>query len=84
VVGCRPRESEARVDKRKQLTKGKAALLVVVSAGGAVVSALALHGWHVYVGLAFVGVGVFIGFMRWNRKFPEDAPIETNGDGRVM
>ena len=72
------------MDKRKQLTKGRAAFLVVVSAAGAIVSATALHGWHVYVGLALVGVGVFIGFMRWNRKFPKNGYAETEGNGRVM
>lgn len=77
-------KSEARVDKQKQLTKGKAAFLVVVSAAGAIVSAVALHGWHIYVGLALVGVGVFIGFVRWNRKFPNNDSVETKGNGLLM
>ena len=72
------------MDKRKQLTKGKAAFLIVVSALGTILSVLELHGWHVYVGLALVGVGVFIGFMRWNRKFPKNGYAETEGNGRVM
>jgi hypothetical protein len=72
------------VDKRKQLTKGKAAFLVVISALGAMTSALALHGWHVYVGFALVGVGVFIGFMRWNSKFPKNDSAETDDDDLVM
>jgi len=72
------------VDKREQLTKGKAAFLIVVSALGAILSVLELHGWHVYLGLAGVGVGVFIGFMRWNRKFPQDGHTKTKGNGRVM
>jgi hypothetical protein len=27
-----------------------------------------LHGWHVYLGFAIVGVGILIGFLIWNRK----------------
>jgi hypothetical protein len=57
------------VVEQKQLTKGRAALLLILSAAGAVVSATALHGWHVYLGFAIVAVGIFIGFIRWNRKY---------------
>jgi hypothetical protein len=57
------------VVEQKQLTKGKAALLLILSAVGAIVSATQLHGWHVYVGFAIVGIGLFIGFILWNRKF---------------
>jgi hypothetical protein len=57
------------VVEQKQLTKGRAALLLILSAAGAVVSATALHGWHVYLGFAIVAVGLFIGFIRWNRKY---------------
>jgi len=28
-----------------------------------------LHGWHVYLGFAIVGIGIFIGFFLWNRKY---------------
>lgn len=52
-----------------RLTKGKAALLLILSAAGAVVSAKMLYGWHVYVGFAIVAIGLFIGFVRWNRKY---------------
>ncbi|HEV1995332.1 MAG TPA: hypothetical protein VGR03_13465 [Candidatus Acidoferrum sp.] len=55
--------------EQKQLTKGKAALLLMLSAVGAIVSATQLHGWHIYLGFALVGIGVFIGFIRWNRKY---------------
>jgi hypothetical protein len=72
------------VGKREQLTKGKAAFLIVVSALGAILSVLELHGWHVYLGLAGVGAGVYIGFMRWNRKFTKNDSVETKGNGRVM
>ena len=55
--------------EQKELTKGKAALLLVLSALIAVVSATLLHGWHVYVGLATAGVAIFFAFTRWNRKY---------------
>jgi hypothetical protein len=56
------------VVEQKELTKGKAALLLVLSALMAVVSATLLHGWQVYVGLAFAGAAIFFAFIRWNRK----------------
>ena len=55
--------------EQKQLTKGKAALLLILSALGAILSATRLHGWHIYLGFAIVGFGLFIGFTRWNRKY---------------
>jgi NADH:ubiquinone oxidoreductase subunit 2 (subunit N) len=61
--------TETRVVEQRRLTKGKAALLLILSALGAVVSATALHGWHVYAGFAIVAIGLFIGFIRWNRKY---------------
>ena len=60
---------EARVVEQKRLTKGKAALLLILSALGAIVSVTLLHGWHIYLGLAIVGIGLFIGFIRWNRNY---------------
>jgi NADH:ubiquinone oxidoreductase subunit 2 (subunit N) len=57
------------VVEQKQLTKGKAALLLILSALGAIVSATSLHGWHMYVGFAITGIAIFIGFTRWNRKY---------------
>ncbi len=54
--------------EQKKLTKGKAALLLVLSALGAIVSATELHGWHVYLGFAIVGAGLLIGFLIWNRE----------------
>lgn len=59
---------EARVVEQKKLTKGRAALLLILSAVGAIVSARELHRWHVYLGFAIVGIGLFIGFLIWNRK----------------
>jgi hypothetical protein len=60
--------TEARVVEQKKLTKGRAALLLILSALGAIASATMLHGWHVYLGLAVVGIGLFIGFILWNRQ----------------
>jgi hypothetical protein len=57
------------VVEQRKLTKGNAALLLVLSAVGAIASATLLHGWHIYLGFAVVGIGLFIGFIRWNRKF---------------
>jgi len=57
------------VVEQKKLTKGKAALLLVLSALGAIVSATMLHGWHVYLGFAIVGIGLFLGFLAWNREY---------------
>jgi hypothetical protein len=57
------------VVEQKRLTKGKAALLLTLSAVGAIVSATELHGWYVYAGFAIVAIGLFIGFIRWNRKY---------------
>jgi 4-hydroxybenzoate polyprenyltransferase len=67
-VGFAEARSEKRVVEQKRLTKGKAALLLILSALGAIVSATLLHGWHVYVGFAVVAVALFIGFIRLNRN----------------
>jgi hypothetical protein len=56
------------VVEQTELTKGKAALVLALSAGVAVISATMLHGWHVYAGLAVAGAAIFIGFLRWNRR----------------
>jgi len=68
-VGIARARSETRVVERRQLTKGKAALLLVLSSVGAIASATLLHGWHPYLGFAVVGIGLFIGFIRWNRRY---------------
>jgi len=68
-VGIARARSETRVVEQRQLTKGKAALLLVLSAVGAIASATQLHGWHIYLGFAAVGIGLFIGFIRWNRRY---------------
>ena len=57
-----------RVVEQEKLTKGKAALLLVLSAVGAAVSAAFLHGWQVYAGFAVVAVALFAAFLYWNRK----------------
>jgi hypothetical protein len=50
------------------MSKTKALLLVSLSGLTAVISALELHGWHVYLALALVGIGLAIGFLRWSRN----------------
>jgi hypothetical protein len=68
-VGIAAARSETRVVEQKRLTKGKAALLLILSALGAIVSAKVLHGWHVYLGFATVGIAILVGFVLWNRKY---------------
>ncbi|HYT21711.1 MAG TPA: hypothetical protein VEW05_15975 [Candidatus Polarisedimenticolia bacterium] len=68
-VGFAAARSEARVVEQKRLTRGRGALLLILSALGAIVSATMLHGWRVYLGFAIVGIGLFIGFFLWNRKY---------------
>jgi hypothetical protein len=68
-VGIAGAGSETRVVEQKRLTKGPAALLLILSALGAVASATMLHGWHIYLGFAAVGIVLFIGFILWNRKY---------------
>lgn len=67
-MGIAVRRSETRVVEQKKLTKGKSALLLVLSAAGAIASAMLLHGWHVYVGFAVVGAFILAGFLFWNRQ----------------
>jgi hypothetical protein len=59
-VGIAKARSETRVVEQRRLTKGRA---------GASATATLLHGWHIYLGFAAVGIGLFIGFIRWNRKY---------------
>ena len=68
-VGSAKARTETRVVEQKKLTKGRAALLLVLSALGAIVSATMLHGWHVYLGFAIVGIALFIGFILSNREY---------------
>jgi hypothetical protein len=51
-----------------EMSKTKATFLVSLSGLAAVISALQLHGWHVYLALALIGIGLTIGFVRWSRK----------------
>lgn len=76
MVGGELTRCEPRVEKQKQLTKGKAALLFLLSAIGALVSATFLHGWYVYLGFALVGAGIFLGFTYWNRDAIDGRSIE--------
>jgi hypothetical protein len=52
----------------REMSKTKAAFLVSLSGLAAVISALGLHGWHVYLALSLIGIGLVIGFVRWSRK----------------
>ncbi len=50
------------------MSKSKAVLLVSLSGLAAVISALELHGWHIYLALALIGAALTVGFVRWSRK----------------
>jgi hypothetical protein len=50
------------------MSKGQATLLVSLSGLAAIISALGLHGWHVYLALTLIGTGLAIGFVLWSRK----------------
>ncbi len=52
----------------REMSKSKATFLICLSGLAAVISALGLHGWHVYLALALVGVALAIGFIRWSKK----------------
>lgn len=52
----------------REMSKSKATFLIFLSGLAAVISALGLHGWHVYLALALVGVALAIGFIRWSKK----------------
>ena len=52
----------------REMSKTKAAFLVCLSGLAAVISALGLHGWHVYLALSLIGIGLIIGFFRWTQK----------------
>jgi hypothetical protein len=54
--------------EHREISKSKATLLVSLSGLAAVISALGLHGWHVYLALTLIGAGLTIGFLRWSQK----------------
>ena len=54
--------------EHREMSKSKAVLLVSVSGLTAVLSALELHGWHVYLALVLIGAGLTVGFVRWSRN----------------
>jgi hypothetical protein len=47
----------------------KAAISFAVAVAAAIFSALELHGWHVYVGLALTFTVAAYGLTRWRRKY---------------
>jgi hypothetical protein len=49
------------------MSKAKATILVSLSGLTAIIAAMELHGWHVYLALALVGAGLAAGFLRWSR-----------------
>ena len=53
--------------EKREMSKSRAVFLAFLSGLAAVFSALELHGWHVYLALALVGIGLGIGFFRWSR-----------------
>ena len=54
---------------QREISKTKAAILISLSGLAAVISTLELHGWHVYLAMGLVGIGLTIGFIRWSKKY---------------
>src|SRR6476660_1075427 len=54
---------------QREISKSKAGILIALSGLAAVISALELHGWHVYLAMGLVGIGLAIGFIRWSKKY---------------
>lgn len=54
--------------QHREMSKSKAAFLVSLSGLAAIISALEMHGWHVYLALSLVGIALAIGFLRWSRE----------------
>ena len=54
---------------QREISKSKAVILIALSGLAAVISALELHGWHVYLAMGLVGMGLAIGFIRWSKKY---------------
>ena len=48
----------------------KAAISYAIAMAAAIFSALELHGWHIYVGLALTAVAAIYGLTRWNEDIP--------------
>jgi TRAP-type C4-dicarboxylate transport system permease small subunit len=56
------------------MSKAKATFLVSLSGLTAIITALELHGWHVYLALLLVGAGLTVGFLRWSHKTERLSP----------
>lgn len=56
---------------QREMSKTKAVILISLSGIAAIISALELHGWHVYLAMGLVGIGLVFGFVRWSRKYRE-------------
>jgi O-antigen/teichoic acid export membrane protein len=50
-------------------TRRTAAISFAAAVLAAVFSALELHGWHIYIGLAVVLITALYGFARWRQKY---------------
>jgi len=57
------------VVEQKKLTKGRAALLLILSALGAIASATMLHGWHVIWGSPLLELVFSLGSSSGNREY---------------
>ena len=68
MTGSREQNPGALVNHR-EMSKSKAVLLVSLSGLTAVLSALELRGWRVYLALVLIGIGLTVGFARWARKY---------------
>ncbi len=68
MTGPREQNPGALVDHR-EMSRSKAVLLVSLSGLTAVLSALELRGWHVYLALVLIGIALTVGFARWARKY---------------
>ena len=53
--------------QHREMSKAKATFLVSLSGLTAIIAAMELRGWHVYLALALVGAGLVFGFVRWSR-----------------
>ncbi len=51
-----------------EMSKTKAVLLVSLSGLAAVITALQLHGWRMFLALSLIAIGLTIGFVQWSRK----------------
>ena len=68
--------------QHREMSNAKATFLASLSGLTAIIAALELHGWHVYLALVLVGIGLVIGFVRWSRKTERLSPNDFQGDSQ--